>query len=225
MVTLIGQVSSHDNFLNWGLTALLKHNEKRIKKERLPQKKIGPLWSKERRWILDRAPLHNICWTGPSGMVVVSRTSEVERRTITNTGGVRNWQYICKRWIEQIEVVCLGKQWEIRLISCRARERANECGHLKARLWSLDLTQLTQGGEHLYILAMASGERERQDRKCRLCLRRVLGSEETIAVKLVWADDGWRNFKRMVGGPTTKNQEGVVIGVKETWPDLVLRYI
>ena len=43
MVTPIGQVSSHDNLLNWGLTALLKHNEKRIKKERLPQKKIGPL--------------------------------------------------------------------------------------------------------------------------------------------------------------------------------------
>ena len=56
-------------------------------------------------------------------------------------------------------------------------------------------------------------------------MRRVPSSEETITVKLVWVDDGERNFKGMVGGAMIKNQEGVVISMRETWPDLVLRYI
>ena len=56
-------------------------------------------------------------------------------------------------------------------------------------------------------------------------MRRVPSSEETITVKLVWVDDGERNFKGMVGGAMIKNQEGVVISMMETWPDLVLRYI
>lgn len=56
-------------------------------------------------------------------------------------------------------------------------------------------------------------------------MRRVPSSEQTVTVKLVRADDGERSFKGIVGGAMTKNQEGVVTGLRETWPDLVLRYI
>lgn len=56
-------------------------------------------------------------------------------------------------------------------------------------------------------------------------MRRVPSSEVTITVELVWVDDGERNFKGMVGGAMTKNQEGVVTGIRETWPDSVLRHI
>lgn len=44
--------------------------------------------------------------------------------------------------------------------------------------------------EHLYILAMVSGGRERQGYKLRLCLKRVPSSEEIIVAKLVCVDDG-----------------------------------
>lgn len=56
-------------------------------------------------------------------------------------------------------------------------------------------------------------------------MRRVPSSEETVTVMLGWANDGESNFKGMVGGAMTKNQKGVVTGIRQTWPDLVLGYI